>query len=160
MEKTLYQILIYDFLAYKLSARKILNYCSLTIFNFRKMLLSDCWIFSPSVDASDNLCFKIKMKRWDWNDATKALIYNTYNEWKTLDLEVVWLSEKTDEDEMMKLRGDLGSLMSIYAQNAKIPLQSEIDRLYERNNVSSRRDLTRAQLDEEISRYRAGVDFS
>jgi len=45
-------------------------------------------------------------------------------------------------------------LMSIYAQNAKIPLQSEIDRLYERNNVSSRRDLTRAQLDEEISRYR------
>jgi len=46
-------------------------------------------------------------------------------------------------------------LMSIYAQNAKIPLQSEIDRLYERNNVSSRRDLTRAQLDEEISRYRA-----
>ncbi|HPG63770.1 MAG TPA: hypothetical protein PLE82_00295 [Saccharofermentans sp.] len=61
---------------------------------------------------------------------------------------------------MMKLRGDLGSLMSIYAQNAKIPLQSEIDRLYERNNVSSRRDLTRAQLDEEISRYRAGVDFS
>jgi len=124
------------------------------------MLLSDCWIFSPSVDASDNLCFKIKMKRWDWNDATKALIYNTYNEWKTLDLEVVWLSEKTDEDEMMKLRGDLGSLMSIYAQNAKIPLQSEIDRLYERNNVSSRRDLTRAQLDEEISRYRAGVDFS
>ncbi len=124
------------------------------------MLLSDCWIFSPSVDASDNLCFKIKMKKWDWNDATKALIYNTYNEWKTLDLEVVWLSEKTDEDEMMKLRGDLGSLMSIYAQNAKIPLQSEIDRLYERNNVSSRRDLTRAQLDEEISRYRAGVDFS
>jgi len=124
------------------------------------MLLSDCWIFSPSVDASDNLCFKIKMKRWDWNDATKALIYNTYNEWKTLDLEVVWLSEKTDEDEMMKLRGDLGSLMSIYAQNAKIPLQSEIDRLYERNNVSSRRDLTRAQLDEEISRYRAWVDFS
>lgn len=124
------------------------------------MLLSDCWIFSPSVDASDNLCFKIKMKRWDWNDATKALIYNTYNEWKTLDLEVVWLSEKTDEDEMMKLRGDLGSLMSIYAQNAKIPLQNEIDRLYERNNVSSRRDLTRAQLDEEISRYRAGVDFS
>ena len=100
------------------------------------------------------------MKKWDWNDATKALIYNTYNEWKTLDLEVVWLSEKTDEDEMMKLRGDLGSLMSIYAQNAKIPLQSEIDRLYERNNVSSRRDLTRAQLDEEISRYRAGVDFS
>lgn len=124
------------------------------------MLLSDCWIFSPSVDASDNLCFKIKMKRWDWNDATKALIYNTYNEWKTLDLEVVWLSEKTDEDEMMKLRGDLGSLMSIYAQNAKIPLQTEIDKLYERNNVSSRRDLTRAQLDEEISRYRAGVDFS
>ena len=61
------------------------------------MLLSDCWIFSPSVDASDNLCFKIKMKKWDWNDATKALIYNTYNEWKTLDLEVVWLSEKTDE---------------------------------------------------------------
>ena len=124
------------------------------------MLLSDCWIFTPSVDASDNLCFKIKMKRWDWNDATKALIYNTYNEWKTLDLEVVWLSEKTDEDEMTKLRGDLGSLMSIYAQNAKIPLQSEIDKLYERNNVSSRRDLTRAQLDEEISRYRAGVDFS
>lgn len=124
------------------------------------MLLSDCWIFSPSVDASDNLCFKIKMKRWDWNDATKALIYNTYNEWKTLDLEVVWLSEKTDEDEMTKLRGDLGSLMSIYAQNAKMPLQNEIDKLYERNNVSSRRDLTRAQLDEEISRYRAGVDFS
>lgn len=124
------------------------------------MLLSDCWIFSPSVDASDNLCFKIKMKKWDWNDATKALIYNTYNEWKTLDLEVVWLSEKTDEDEMTKLRGDLGSLMHAYGQLPGVVLENEIKKLYERNNVSSRRDLTRAQLDEEISRYRAGVDFS
>ena len=56
---------------------------------------------------------------------------------------------------MRKLRGDLGSLMSVYCTQAHIGLEEEVNRLYERNNVSSRTDLTRSQLDDEIERYRA-----
>lgn len=123
------------------------------------MKIQDAQILSPSINASDELCFKLKLKKEDWDEQLKALIYLSYNEWKTLDLEIVWLQDQP-EDVMRKLRGDLGSLMSVYCTQAHIDSQEELNRLYERNNVSSRTDLTRSQLDEEIARYRAWVEYS
>ena len=123
------------------------------------MLLSDCWIFSPKIDSSNNLCFTVKIKSEDWNEATKTLFYNAYNEWKTLDLEVVGMAVAPDKDLMIKLRWDLGSLMNIYCQNAKIKLDPEVHKLYLRNWVHTRLDLTREQLESEIQKYRAWVYF-
>lgn len=123
------------------------------------MKLTDCQILSPSINASDELCFKLKLKKEDWNEQLKALIYLSYNEWKTLDLEIVGLQDQP-EDVMRKLRGDLGSLMSVYCSQAHIDSKEELKRLYERNNVSSRTDLTRSQLDDELARYRAWVEYN
>lgn len=124
------------------------------------MILSDCGIFSPKIDSSNNLCFTVKIKSEDWNDATKTLFYNAYNEWKTIDLQVVGMSEKEDRDVMIKLRWNLGSLIPMYCQQAKVPYEEELQRLYKRNNVTSRLDLTRTQLDEEIKTYQAGLLYS
>ncbi len=122
------------------------------------MLLSDCWIFSPKIDSSNNLCFTIKIKSEDWNESTKTLFYNAYNEWKTLDLEVVGMAE-TDPDIMIKLRWNLGALMNEYCQKVKINIESEKQVLYKRNGVTTRLDLTREQLESEIQKYRAWVYF-
>ena len=122
------------------------------------MLLPDCWIFSPKIDSSNNLCFTIKIKSEDWNESTKTLFYNAYNEWKTLDLEVVGMAE-TDPDIMIKLRWNLGALMNEYCQKVKINIESEKQVLYKRNGVTTRLDLTREQLESEIQKYRAWVYF-
>ena len=122
------------------------------------MLLPDCWIFSPKIDSSNNLCFTIKIKSEDWNESTKTLFYNAYNEWKTLDLEVVGMAE-TDPDIMIKLRWNLGALMNEYCQKVKINIESEKQVLYKRNGVTTRLDLTREQLESEIDKYRSGLYY-
>ena len=123
------------------------------------MILRDCAIHSPKIDSSNNLCFTIKIKSEDWNEATKTLFYNSYNEWKTLDLEVVGMAVAPDKDLMIKLRWDLWSLMNMYCQGAKIDIKEEVQRLYNRNWVTTRLDLTREQLESEIQKYRAWVYF-
>lgn len=123
------------------------------------MILNDCGIYSPRIDSSNNLCFTIKIKSEDWNEATKTLFYNAYNEWKTLDLEVVGMAVAPDPDIMIKLRWDLGSLMNMYCQNAKIDIKAECNKLYLRNWVPTRLDLSREQLESEIQKYRAWVYF-
>ena len=122
------------------------------------MLLRDCGVYSPRIDSSNNLCFTIKIKSEDWNEATKTLFYNAYNEWKTLDLEVVGMAE-TDPDIMIKLRWNLGALMNEYCQKVKINIESEKQVLYKRNGVTTRLDLTREQLESEIDKYRSGLYY-
>lgn len=119
------------------------------------MKLIDCQIQRPNVNASDELCFGVKIKKEDWNVAMKELIYSAYHQGKTLDFEIVWLSENTDEDMIRKLRGDLGGYMANYCKESWTSLDNELQKLYTRNRVSSRTELTRAQLEEEIGRYKA-----
>ena len=56
---------------------------------------------------------------------------------------------------MRKLRGDLGGYMGSYCKESKVPIDEELQKLYTRNNVSSRTELTVAKLEEEIGRYKA-----
>ena len=115
------------------------------------MLLPDCWIFSPKVDSSENLCFTIKIKKSDYNDATRTLIFDSYNQWKQLDLEVVWLQEKNDE--IPKLRQRLALVMSEYAEKWNYSVEELKMSLYLRYNVKSRTELTRDKLEESIKFY-------
>ena len=123
------------------------------------MILRDSAIHSPKVDSSENLVFTIKIKKEDYTEWMRQFIFNSYNEWKTLDLEVVWMDIAPDPDIMIKLRWDLGSLMNMYCQGAKIDIKEEVQRLYNRNWVTTRLDLTREQLETEIQKYRAWVYF-
>ena len=123
------------------------------------MILRDSAIHSPKVDSSENLVFTIKIKKEDYTEWMRQFIFNSYNEWKTLDLEVVWMAVAPDTDIMIKLRWDLGSLMNIYCQGAKIDIKEEVQRLYLRNWVKKKLDLTREQLETEIQKYRAWVYF-
>ena len=140
------------------------NHCPLHptdnyFFNLQFMIIRDAGIFSPKVDASNQLCFTVKLKKEDWNEVLKELIYASYNEGKTLDFEIIGMSNELP-DVMIKLRGDLGALMHEYCSRNKIMLETETNALYARNKVSSRRDLTRSQLDSEISRYKTGLDYN
>ena len=123
------------------------------------MILRDSAIHSPKVDSSQNLVFTVKVKKEDYTQAMQQFIFDSYNEWKTLDLEVVGMAVAPDKDLMIKLRWDLWSLMNIYCQGAKIDIKEEVQRLYNRNWVTTRLDLTREQLESEIQKYRAWVYF-
>ena len=115
------------------------------------MLLPECGIFSPKVDSSENLCFTIKIKKSDYNDATRTLIFDSYNQWKQLDLEVVWLQEKNDE--IPKLRQRLALIIKEYSQKTKTSEETIKKMLYKRYNVFSRTELSREQLEEAIRFY-------
>ena len=123
------------------------------------MLFKDCWVYSPKIDSSENLVWTYKCKKWDYTEWMKSFIFDCYNKWNTVDNEIVWLDDKPDKDLMIKLRWDLWSLMNIYCQNAKIKLDPEVHKLYLRNWVHTRLDLTREQLESEIQKYRAWVYF-
>ena len=123
------------------------------------MILRDSAIHSPKVDSSENLVFTIKIKKEDYTEWMRQFIFNSYNEWKTLDLEVVWMAVAPDPDIMIKLRWDLWALMNEYCQNAKIDIKAECHKLYLRNWVPTRLDLSREQLESEIQKYRAWVYF-
>lgn len=114
---------------------------------------------SPSINASDELIFKVKLKNEDWDIKLKEFVWLAYNEWKWVDFEVIWFAEQTDEDMMRKLRGNLWALMSEYCQEKKINLQEETERLRGKYKVKSRTEMTRFQLDEAIESYRAGLNY-
>lgn len=116
------------------------------------MIFSDSWIFSPKIDSSENLVFTIKVKREDYTEAMRQFIFDTYNKWVTLDMQVVWLEEK--DNELPKLRQVLALTMKEYSQKTKKPLESLENDVYTRYKVTSRTELTRWELEEVIKYYR------
>jgi len=115
------------------------------------MLLKDCAVHSPRIDSSENLVFTLKIKKSDYTDWMRQFIFDCYNQWKTLDLEVVWLEEKNDE--IPKLRQRLAMVMEEYAQKTKFSIVSVKENLYIRYGIESRTELTREQLEEAIRFY-------
>ena len=121
------------------------------------MLLPNAWIFSPRIDSAENLVFTIKLPKEDYNEATRAFIFETYNKWNQIDLEVVGLKDKNDE--IPKLRQRLALVMSEYAQKTKTSEEANKKLLYIRYRVESRTELTREQLEEAIRFYSDGVMY-
>ena len=121
------------------------------------MLLPDSAIHSPRIDSAENLVFTLKLKKSDYNDATRQFIFDCYNSWKTVDFEVVGLWEK--DDEIPKLRQRLWLVMDEYSQKTKTPLESLKNSLYLRYKVTSRKELSREQLEEAIRFYQDGLTY-
>ncbi len=115
------------------------------------MLLKDSGVFSPKIDSSENLVFTLKIKKTDYTDWMRQFIFDCYNQWKQLDLEVVWLIEKNDE--IPKLRQRLALIMKEYAHKMWDSSESIENLLYFRYTVKSRTELTREQLEESIRFY-------
>lgn len=115
------------------------------------MLLKDSGIFSPRVDSSENLVFTIKIKKEDYTEWMRQFIFNSFNEWKTLDFEIVWMDDKNDE--IPRLRQRLALTMNEYTRKTKTSEESNKKLLYIRYNVTSRTELTREQLEEAIRFY-------
>jgi len=122
------------------------------------MLLPNAWIFSPKIDSAENLVFTIKLPKGDYNEATRAFIFNSFNEWKTLDFEIVWMDDKNDE--IPKLRQRLALVMSEYAWKTKTSEEDVKNGLYTRYRVKSRTELNRDQLEGAIQFYQDGVWYS
>lgn len=125
--------------------------------NLQNMLLQDCWVFSPKVDSSENLVFTVKIQKSYYSEWMRQFIFNTYNEWKTLDFEVVWIDDKNDE--IPKLRQRLAMVMTEYSRKTKTPPDEWKNALYARYRVSSRSDLSREQLEEAIRFYSDGIMY-
>ena len=121
------------------------------------MLLKDSGVFSPKIDSSENLVFTLKIKKSDYTDWMRQFIFDCYNQWKQLDLEVVWLEEKNDE--IPKLRQRLSLVMKEYSQKTKTLEETNKKLLYIRYNVTSRTELTREQLEEAIRFYSDGIMY-
>jgi len=115
------------------------------------MILKDSGIFSPKIDSSQNLVFTVKVKKEDYTQAMQQFIFDCYNQGKSLDLEVVWLKEETNE--IPKLRQRLAMVMQEYSLKVKIEDELAKNNLYARYNVHSRTELTREQLEEAIRFY-------
>ena len=115
------------------------------------MILKDSGIFSPKIDSSQNLVFTIKVARTEYTEAMQQFIFDSYNQWKQLDLEVVGLQDKNDE--ILRLRQRLALVMSEYALKVFTSWESLKNSLYTRYNVTSRTELTREQLEEAIRFY-------
>ena len=119
------------------------------------MLLKDSGIFSPKIDSSQNLVFTIKVKREDYTPAMQQFIFDCYNEWKQIDLEVVGLKEETNE--LPKLRQRLDLIMKEYCKKTNFSIESTKECLYIKYWIKSRTELTREQLEECIRFYQDWV---
>ena len=122
------------------------------------MLLNDAGVFSPRIDSSENLVFTIKIKKEDYTEWMRQFIFNSFNEWKTLDFEIVWMDDKNDE--IPKLRQRLALVMSEYAEKWNYSLEELKMSLYIRYNVKSRKELSREQLEECVRFYQDGIYYS
>lgn len=119
------------------------------------MLLKDSGIFSPKIDSSQNLVFTIKVKKEDYTPAMQQFIFDCYNDWKLLDLQVVGLQEETNE--LPKLRQRLALIMKDYAKKTNWNETQIEESLYKKYQIKSRTELTREQLEECIRFYQDGI---
>lgn len=115
------------------------------------MILKDSGIFSPKIDSSQNLVFTIKVKKEDYTPAMQQFIFDCYNDWKLLDLQVVGLQEETNE--LPKLRQRLALIMQDYAKKTNFSIESIKECLYIKYWIKSRTELTREQIEECIRFY-------
>lgn len=119
------------------------------------MILKDSGVFSPKIDSSQNLVFTIKVKKEDYTSWMQQFIFDCYNQWKTLDFDIVWLKEETNE--LPKLRQRLAMVIKEYAQKQNTFDEAIVQSIYVRYNVNSRTALTRDQLEECIRFYQDGI---
>ena len=105
------------------------------------------------LNSRDELSFRVLIKKEDYTLGERELIKNAEINWDLLDFEVIWLVnwdiEKVRKEKLRRLNG----LMVDYCFNNFIDIILEKERLYERNKVRSRKDLTDSQLDQEIEIY-------
>lgn len=114
------------------------------------MILKDSGVFSPKIDSSQNLVFTIKVKKEDYTPAMQQFIFDCYNDWKQIDLEVVWLVET---NELPKIRQRLDLIMKEYCKKTNFSIESTKECLYIKYWIKSRTELTREQLEECIRFY-------
>lgn len=121
------------------------------------MILKDSGVFSPKIDSSQNLVFTIKVKKEDYTQWMQQFIFDCYNQWKTLDFEIVWLKEETNE--LPKLRQRLAMVMREYKNKSNIDEDKLKESLYTKYNIKSRSELTRDQLEECIRFYQDWIMY-
>ena len=119
--------------------------------------MKDIKISNFKIDARELLTFKVTVKQWDYTQIDAQLLKNSENNWDLLDIEFSWLL-KWDIDKFRKWKiQSLAYLMNTYCDKFHIDLDAEKTNLYVRNKVKSRADLTDAQLDDEIEKYKLGL---
>lgn len=116
--------------------------------------MQDIKISSLRLNSRDEITFKITAKKEDYTPVELQLLKNAEINWDLLDLAFTWLTnwdtEKVRKEKLVKLNW----LMSVYCEKSNVWIDFEKLKLYTRNKVKSRTDLTDSQLDAEIDIYK------
>ena len=117
--------------------------------------MQDIKISNYKINEREELSFKVLIKPWDFTIAEKELIKNATKQWDYLDLTITWLiswdTEKLRKEKLVKLNW----LMSVYCEKNILDIDCEKNRLYEKYNIKSRKELSDSDLDSEIESYKA-----
>ena len=114
-------------------------------------------INNVKVNSRDELTFKITVKKEDYSPIELQLLKNSENNWDLLDIEFTWLVAGDIEKEKNNKLIKLNWLMLTYCDKSNSKMDIEKENLYRRNKVSSRKQLSMTQLDNEIDMYKVWI---
>lgn len=119
----------------------------------------DTKITNIRLNSRDELSLKITVKAQDYSNQELQLLKNSEINGDLLDINFVWLTKwdtlKLRKDKLVKLNW----LMLSYCEKARCTLEEEKSKLYTRNKVNSRSDLSDSALDIEIDLYLNGLQY-
>jgi hypothetical protein len=124
-------------------------------------VLNNCRVLGKvTVDDTNTLTFKVECPAGGWDETTRALLGLAKKDWTPLDFEITGLDTptgKTHQEERNKKLSTLAYLMDLYDQEYPSTSQHSVQKLYDKYGLTSRTELTDAQLDYEIESYKTAL---
>lgn len=118
------------------------------------IILKEALVLSPSMTSRKELKFTLKIKPEDYSIEAMGEVFDAFEKWNSV--AVVMTPFQTQEiDKMPKLRQRLAILIKDYCEKEGYNENEELERLYLRNDITSRMDLTEEQLRKEVDKYEA-----
>ena len=103
------------------------------------------------------LVVHLLIKEWDYTDTEAELLRQSKINWDLLDLKFTgltsWDIEKHNKTNLVRLNW----LMTTYCEKAWVSMQEQTDRVYLKYKVTSRRDISPSDIENEIEIYKAGL---
>lgn len=125
--------------------------------NMNDIIHWECQIYGPTINSRRELIYKIRVKEYDEN--IKNAVYDAADSWNPFVLVAKPFAEHKQTDQMPAKRAKLAHLMKIWCDQEAIQESQEIQRVYNKYNVTSRSDLTEDQIDKEIESYSTWINY-
>ncbi len=117
------------------------------------IVFSEAKVLAPSIGSRRQLKFTLTVKPEDITEENQNLLWQAYENGTPVAIVMEEFSETPEDGHMKRKRLELDQVIRDYCEANGSDKEEEVKKVRDRHMVKSRKEMTEAELDEEIERY-------